>query len=102
MDCNLYINSNWGLCFVQMKIKFEDIIFWLLIAGIIAIALWLLHGSPTEVNAIIAVAIFVATSEILLWKTFFNIDKRTSVSFEKVKNTIDKNHLELKNLINRK
>ncbi|MBU1136483.1 MAG: hypothetical protein ABIG37_00590 [Nanoarchaeota archaeon] len=80
--------------------KLEDIVFWFLILGIIAIALWMLHGSPTEASAIIAVSVFVATSEILIWKTIFEkdksifinfekLDKKTSISFEKLKNEIN-------------
>lgn len=67
-------------------VKFENIIFWLLILGIIAVALWLLVGSPTETSAIITIASFVAASEILLWKALFNIDKKTVISFVKLRN----------------
>ena len=71
------------------KIRFKDIIFWLLILAIIGIALWLLSGSPTEANAIISVALFIAASEILIWKNLFNIDKKTAVGFEKIRNDIN-------------
>ena len=67
-----------------MEIKLDDIIFWVLIVLIIGVAIWLLLGSPTDTSAIIAVAVFVATSEILLWKAFFKIDKKTSIGFEKI------------------
>jgi len=70
------------------NIRLEDIIFWLLIIGIIAVALWLLHGSPPETNALITIAIFVATSELLLWKALFSIDKKTAIGFEKMKNDL--------------
>ena len=82
-----------------MEIKIDDIIFWVLILAIIGVALWLLVGSPTEMSAIISVAIFTAGSEIYLWRTLFekeknscieinNLDKKTAVSFEKVRSDI--------------
>ena len=93
----------------RMTIKIEDIIFWILIFAIIGIALWLLSGSPTEISAIIAVGIFVASSEIMIWKAFFKnnekttiklekIDKKTSISFEKVKSRFDKIDIKLENI----
>ena len=65
-------------------VKIEDIVFWILIILIIATALWLLHGSPAESNALIAVALFVATSEVLLWKALFKLDRKTSIGFVKL------------------
>ena len=84
----------------KRKIKIEDILFWMLILGIIAVALWLLHGSPTEIGALISIAVFVAASEILIWKNLFSIDKNFSlavshldkkneISFIKLKNDMD-------------
>jgi hypothetical protein len=70
------------------KIKLEDIIFWILIFAIIGTAIWLLSGSPTDTSAIIAIAVFVAASEILIWKNLFKIEKKTLVGFEKVKSEI--------------
>jgi membrane protein implicated in regulation of membrane protease activity len=91
------------------KITIEDIVFWIFIAAIIGIALWLLSGSPPEINAIISVALFVAASEILLWKQFFKVDKKTEVEFMKIKSDMDKgfnkinNRLEsIENLIKKK
>ncbi len=83
-----------------MKIKIEDIMFWIIILLIIATALWLLSGSPSETSAIIAVAVFVAASEILLWKNLFKIDKKTAVGFEKMKNNIDNKFAEVHNELN--
>lgn len=68
--------------------KIEDIIFLIFIAAIIVIALWLLNGSPTEVNSLIAIALFVASSEMLLWRKLFEIDKKFMISFTKVKNEL--------------
>ena len=76
--------------------RIEDILFWILILVVIGIAIWLAFGSPDFENGLIAIVIFVASSEILLWKTLFtfdkksvarlsSIDKRTSIGFERVK-----------------
>ena len=54
----------------------------------IALALWMLSGSPTNTSAIIALAVFVAGSEIVIWKHLFSIDKKTALGFEKVKSEI--------------
>ena len=82
------------------KMKLSDIIFWILILAIIAVALWMLSGSPTETGAIIAVAVFVAASEILIWKNLFDVDKRTAIGFEKIKNDISILRNEINNQLN--
>jgi hypothetical protein len=66
-----------------MEIK--NILFWVFIAIIVGTALWLLHGSPPEMNAIISIGLAVAGSELLIWKTLFKTDKNTAVGFTKVK-----------------
>jgi hypothetical protein len=92
----------------MVKIKIEDIIFWIFILIIIGTALWLLHGSPPEMNAIITVALGVAGSELLIWKKIFSIekdsnfailkiDKNISLSFMKIKNEIEKNNILINN-----
>lgn len=103
-------------------IKFEHILFWVLILVIIGIAVWLAFGSPEFENSLITIGIFVATSEILLWKFLFSmdnknidrfskLDKKTAIGFEKVKSdfklvnnrlgNIEKNINEIKdNIIN--
>ena len=68
-----------------MRIRFEDVLFWILILGIIGIVLWMLHGSPTDTGAIVGIGAFVATSEILIWKRIFRIEKDTSIGFVRVK-----------------
>lgn len=75
-------------CSDKMGIKIEDIMFWIIILLIIATALWLLSGSPGETDALISIALFVAASELLIWKKLFSIDKRTAISFEKVKSDL--------------
>jgi len=65
--------------------KLEYIIFWILILAAIGVAIWLLIGSPTIEQGLLMITIFIASSEILLWKTLFKIDKKTAVGFEKTK-----------------
>jgi len=80
------------------KIKIEDIVFWFIILLMVALAIWLISGSPTDTNAIIALTVFVAASELLLWKNLFSIDKKTAISFEKVKSRFDKIDYQLKEI----
>lgn len=70
-------------------VRVEDILFWILILVALGIAIWLAFGSPEFENSFLAVIIFVATSEILLWRFLFAIDKRSAVGFEKVKNRLE-------------
>ncbi len=78
------------------RLKIEDIMFWILIAAIVAIAIWLLSGSPDLENALITIGLFIIGSEILLWRKLFSIDKNTAVGFVKVNSDLK----EIKNLIN--
>lgn len=66
-------------------VKAEDIFFWIFIAIAVGTALWLLHGSPPESNAIITVVLAFAGSELLIWKTLFKNDKNTVIGFIKIK-----------------
>lgn len=77
-------------------IKIEDIILWIIIALIVTTALWLLTGSPPEIDALISISLFVAASELLIWKKLFSIEKNTEISFMKLKSDINevKNKLE--------
>lgn len=92
----------------MVKIKIEDVLFWIFIAIIVGTALWLLHGSPPEASAIITIASGVAASELLIWKKIFSMekcfdssilkmDKNVSLSFMKIKNDMDKNNLIINN-----
>lgn len=70
------------------------------------VAIWKLVGSPTDTAALISITLFVAGSEIILWKALFKTDKRTEIGFIKIKNDINnlkedinKKHQELKQLI---
>jgi len=69
--------------------RIENIMFWILIALIAGTAIWKLFGSPTDTAALISIALFMAGSEILLWKTFFAMDKKVSIGFIKMKNDLD-------------
>lgn len=71
------------------KLNLESIVFWIIIILLIAIALWMLSGSPTDSSAIVAIAVFVAASEILLWKSLFSMDNKNSVGFERIRNDIN-------------
>ena len=68
--------------------KLEDIVFWFIIAALIGLAFWLFRGSPTTESAIISVAVFVATSEMLLWRKMFEVEKKTAVSFAWLKSDV--------------
>ncbi|MCX6748682.1 MAG: hypothetical protein NT076_03685, partial [Candidatus Pacearchaeota archaeon] len=67
----------------------ENILFWILIVLIVGIAIWKLISSPTDTAALISIALFVAGSEVLIWKSLFGIDKRTCLGFEKFKNDLN-------------
>jgi hypothetical protein len=80
-----------------MKIKIESIILWIVILMIIGVGIYLLiiTNSPIEIDALIPLTLFVAASELLIWKYLFKIDKNTSVAFAKLKeklNNIEKNN----------
>jgi len=79
------------------RIRIEDIAFWILIALIIFVVLWKLVGSPTDTATLISVALFIIGSEILIWKAIFGIEKKTAISFLKIKHYIDNNNKDLKN-----
>lgn len=78
-----------------MKIKIEDIIIWIAIILTIGVALWMLNGSPTESSAIIAVALFVAASELMVWKKIFQIENKTTVGFIRIKNDMEKQNIKI-------
>ena len=75
------------------KITIEEIVFFLLIAAIVGLAIWKLVGSPTDTAALITLAFLIASSEVLLWKYFYkniySLDKKTEVSFAKVRSEMN-------------
>ena len=80
--------------------KIADIIFWLLIALIVGVAIWKIVGSPTDTAALISISLFIAGSEIMIWKTFFRMDKKVSIGFIKIRNEIDNKLGNLNNSFN--
>ena len=80
------------------RIKLEDIVFWILIAIIIAIVIWILSGSPALENSLPSLITLVIASEILLWKALFSIDKKTSNGFIKIKNDMNNIRKDISNL----
>jgi len=86
----MQINLQEELTINKMTAELKDIIFWILVLAAIGVAVWLIVGSPTVEQGLLMITIFIATSEILLWKTIFSIDKKTALGFEKVKSRFDK------------
>lgn len=72
-----------------MRLKAEDIVFFIGIILAIFVLLWLLYGSPSVENALISVGLFIITSEVLLWRKYFKIDKNVSIGFVKVKSDLN-------------
>jgi len=64
-----------------MAFKVEDYAFWIFLLAALAIVLWFFHGSPTVEQALLSLTILIITSEFMLWKKYFEIDKRTALSF---------------------
>jgi len=79
------------------KMKIEDIIFWLIMILVVGVAVWKMVGSPTDTATLIAIALFIAGSEILIWKALFNMDKKTAIGFEKIKNNMNNKFLDINN-----
>lgn len=69
--------------------KLENLLLWILILLTISIALWKIFGSPTDTASLIAIALFIAGSEILLWKQLFKIEKNVSIGFIKLKQELN-------------
>ncbi len=68
-----------------MKLKIDDVAFWILILAAFIILLWLLRDSPTIESVLVAVGLFIMSSIIFLYRKYFEIDKNTAVGFMKVK-----------------
>jgi hypothetical protein len=83
------------------KIKIEDIILWIIIAAIVAIAVWKIVGSPTDTATLISISLFIVASEILLWKAILASDKKVTVSFMRIKNDLDNNNNQLNNRLDK-
>ncbi len=75
-----------------MTIKIEDIVLWIVILFIIGIGVYLLikTNSPIEVDALISLTLFVAASELLIWRSLFKMDKKVACGFIKMKSDMSK------------
>lgn len=71
-----------------MKVKIDDIVFWILIFAAFGVILWLLHGSPTLENGLVSIGLFLLSSQLFLWRKYFEMDKNTAVSFVRLKSDI--------------
>jgi len=71
------------------EVKIEYVVFWLLIAMIVAIVIWKLFGSPTDMATFISILTLITASEIVIWKTLFKIENKATIGFMKIKNRID-------------
>lgn len=72
-----------------MGLKTDDIVFWILALAAIALIIWKLFGSPTDLATFISVALFVIGLEFLLWRKVYSLDKKTSLGFMKAKHDMD-------------
>ncbi len=88
-----YSYDNCYLCahtrYLNMTWKIDDVAFWIFIAAAIAIIIWLVSGSPSVESGLISISVFIVSSELFLWKKYFQVDKNTAVSFTKFKSDID-------------
>ncbi len=82
------------------RITAEDVAFWIIIAIIIGIAIWKLFGSPTDTATIISVTLAIASSELLIWRSIFQQDKRTAVGFIKMQYETKDMKKEINNTLN--
>ena len=73
----------------KLTVKSEDVVFWLLTLAVLGIVIWLLHGSPTLEDALLSITALILSSEFMLWKKYYAIDKNTAVSFMRFKNNLD-------------
>ena len=81
----------------MVKITIEDIVFWIIILFVIGVMIWMLFGSPTIESALITIGGGLISSEILLWKKFYYLDKRVALSFMRMKNNIEKIEIKMNN-----
>lgn len=68
--------------------KIEDIAIAVFLLTAFAILLWLLHGSPLTENALIGVGTLIISTQFILWKGLYEVDKKAAVSFTKFKSDI--------------
>ena len=81
-----------------MRIKIDDVVFWILIFAAFVVILWLLSGSPTTESALIAIGLFIMSSVVFLYKKYFEMDKNATIGFMRVKNDLEKINDKLVNI----
>ncbi|MBL7148097.1 MAG: hypothetical protein ISS82_04695 [Nanoarchaeota archaeon] len=74
---------------MSLRLKAEDIAFLILVLAAVFVLLWLLVGSPTLESSVITVGLFIISSEFMLWKKYFDVDKKSAIGFVKVKSDFD-------------
>ncbi len=84
----------------MMKIKIEDITFWIAIIAIIGLIIWKLFGSPTDLATIITIASLLATGELSLLKKLYNLERKVAVGFTKVNADINLIRNDIKHHLN--
>lgn len=85
----------------MVKITIEDVVFWLIILFIIGIIIWMLSGSPTLESALISIGGALISSELLLWKKFYSLDKRVALSFMKIKHDMNEGFMKIRHDIDK-
>lgn len=83
-----------------MKVKIEDVVFWILIVAVAGIIIWKLFGSPTGTATLISITLFIAMPGLGLWKKIYSVEKRTEFGFMKVKGELNIIKNEIKHLEN--
>ena len=73
----------------MVKIKLEDIVFWILIIVIVAIIVWKLFGSPSDTAILMTSVLFMISIILTLWKKVYNIERKTEVGFMKVRGDLN-------------
>lgn len=81
-----------------MGIKIEDIVFFAILSAVLAIAFWLLHGSPALENALVSFVVLIIMAEFMIWKKYFEVDKKSAVTFTKLRSSVESINSRLKNL----
>jgi len=91
----------------KRKWEFIDIMIILVLTATIGLGIWMLIGSPTEMQAIVTLAMFIGTSGLFMLKKIHSIDKNTAVKFKKVKGSflsvrhdIEKLNININNRLN--
>jgi len=79
----------------MVKLKAEDIVFFISVFLILFIILWLLSGSPTLNAALISISVLIINSEFSLWKKFFQLENKVSIEFERIKKDFEKINMKL-------